>query len=243
MPTTSDQHRVLLALQQYDVVKQAELAGQLHLSAKTLQRLLHPLGPYRSLNHNAAFITLASTPRFDDHGLWISQGVCFSRHGNLSVTLRFLIDHSPNGQTRQELQDQVHTSVRNHLSFLLRQQAIACFSLAGHTVYTSVDPQRQQQQQRTRRPVPPGLVDPTLLPPDLDCLVVLRLLLRLLQQSDASHASLAKWLQARQLRITAAQVRQIIDFYGLKKRFAEHGQVGAATPQSLPVATGQHTHP
>jgi len=215
MPTASD--RLLLALRGRGVVKQAELAEQLNLSAKALQRLLRPLGCYRSVNHNSAFLTLAGTPRFDAWGLWACQGVCFSRHGNLSLTLRRVIDQSPDGQTRQQLEDKVHTRVHNHLSLLLRRQAIACFSLARHTVYTSIDPQRRRQQERARRPAPPGLAEPTLLPEGIDGVVVVRVLLRLLQWPDASTASLAKSLQAQHLAVTAGQVRQIIDFYGLKK--------------------------
>jgi hypothetical protein len=217
MPATSDERLVLLRLQEHGVVKQAELAEQLHRSPKTLQRLLPKVGYYRSLNHNSAFVTLIATPRFDDCGLWASQGVCFSRHGSLPVTLRWLIDQSPDGQTRQELQDKVLTTVHNHLSLLLRQQAIASFTLARQTVYTSADPQRQHQQEMARRPLPPGRADPTALPPGLDCLVVVRVLLRLLQTPQASSASLAKSLQARQLIVTADQIRQVIAFYAIKK--------------------------
>src|SRR5271166_3022904 len=69
MPPTSDERLVLLRLQEHGVVKQAELAEQLHLSPKALQRLLPKVGYYRSLNHNSAFVALAATPRFDDCGL------------------------------------------------------------------------------------------------------------------------------------------------------------------------------
>ena len=205
MELLTDERRLLLLLQDKRVVKQADLAEQLHLSAKTLQRLLSKVNCYRSLNCNATFVALATTPRFDTCGLWTSQGVCFSRHGTLSPTLRFLIDQSPNGRSRMELQDLVQTSVHNHLSLLLRQKAIATFLLDRHTIYTSADPQRCHQQERARRPIPPGLTDPTLLPPGLDSITVVRLLVQLLHKPDASSASLAKFLQARHLGITLSK--------------------------------------
>jgi hypothetical protein len=217
MLSTPGERLVLLRLQEDGVVNQAALAEQLHLSPKTLQRLLRKIGCYRSLNYNSAFVTLTATPRFDDCGLWTSRGACFSRHGSLSVTLRWLIDRSPDGQTRQELQDKVQTTVHNHLSLLLRQEAIASFSLARYTVYTAADPERRRQQEMARRPGRAGRANPTSLPTGLDCPVVVRVLVRLLQTPRASTASLAKSLQARHLPITADQVRQVIDFYGIKK--------------------------
>jgi hypothetical protein len=217
MPATPGEALVLLCLQERAVVKQAELAEQTHLSTKTVQRLLHRVGCLHSLNHNGAFVTLASTPRFDDCGLWTHNGVCFSRHGDLSPTLLFLIDRSPNGLTRQELQAKVLTQIHNHLSLLLRGQSIASFHLGRHAVYISADSQRSQQQQRARQPSPPPVAVPPALPPGLDCLLVVRLLVRLLQVPDASFASLAKSLQAQHLAVTADQARQVFTFYGIKK--------------------------
>lgn len=217
MPPSSDHQRVLRALQERGVVRQTELADHLQLSAKTLQRLLHRIAYHRSLNHNSAFLTLAGTPRFDDDGLWTSAGVCFSRHGNLSLTLRSLIEHSPDGQTRQQLEGKLLTHVHNHLSRLLRQRAIGSFRLDRRTVYTSADPQRQHQQQTARRPPSPLPAIPSELPPGLDTVVVVRVLLRLLQTPTASDASLARALQAQHLDVTAEQVRRILTFYRVKK--------------------------
>jgi hypothetical protein len=216
MRLTPGESRLLLRLQELGVAKYVELAEQLHLSAKTLQRLLRKVGCYHSLNHNAAFVTLIATPHFDDSGLWVSGTACFSRHGDLSLTLHHLIDHSPNGHTRQELQGKVHTHVHHHLALLLRQQAIASFGLGRTAVYTSADLERGLRQQKARRP-PPVLAAPPLLPPGLDCFLVLRVLVRALQTPQASSVSLAKSLQARQMPVTADQVCHIFAFYGVKK--------------------------
>jgi hypothetical protein len=216
MPRADD--ALVRALEESGVARQADLADLLHLSPKSLQRRLRHVAHLRSLNHNAAFLTLASTPRFDQFGLWAPDGVCFSRHGGLTDTLRSLIDLSPDGQTRQQLQALVLTTVHNHLSRLLRQQAISSFVLDRLTVYASADRQRCRQQEAARRPPPPAPADATRLPPGLDALAVLRVLLRRLQAPDASAASVAKSLQAQRLAVTAGQVRLVSSFYGLEKK-------------------------
>jgi hypothetical protein len=55
------------------------------------------------------------------------------------------------------------------------------------------------------------------LPPGLDAVTVIRVLVRLLDAPEASVASVARWLQSRNLAVRADQIRQILDFYGLKK--------------------------
>jgi hypothetical protein len=218
MPPASAEARLLLLLHQRRVVKQADLAEHLHVSAKGVQRLLCQVGCYHSLNHNAAFVTLTATARFDDSGLWTCDGVCFSRHGDLALTLLFLIEQSPDGQTRRELEGKVHTHVHNQLSALVRRRAIASFVLDRHAVYTSAQPPRRQRQEEARRPPPPPVPAPLpLLPPGMDCLAVLRVLRRLLQAPQASAAALAKSLQTHQLSVTAEQVRHLMAFYGIKK--------------------------
>ena len=56
-----------------------------------------------------------------------------------------------------------------------------------------------------------------VLPPGLDAVTVIHVLLRLLETPKASVASVARQLQARKLAVRANQIRQILDFYGLKK--------------------------
>jgi hypothetical protein len=51
----------------------------------------------------------------------------------------------------------------------------------------------------------------------MDAVTVIHVLVRLLQTPEASVASVARTLQARQLAVRADQIREILDFYGLKK--------------------------
>jgi hypothetical protein len=223
MNLTSRESQVVQLLRQRQVAAYAELVQQLKVSGKTVQRALRKAGAYTSLNANSAYVTLKGTPRFDGRGLWGYQELRFSRHGNLPRTIQTLIEQSSQGCTLEELQDWLGTRVHNHLSLLLRRGKIRRFSMGRHAVYTSADPAQQQRQQAARQPFATsaqgGLVahEAPPLPPGMQPMALIRLLLQMLQQPAASPAALAKSLQAQGLGIQAAQIREVITLYGLKK--------------------------
>lgn len=123
----------------------------------------------------------------------------------------------------EELQRWLGTRVHNHLSLLLRHAKIRRFSLARHAVYTSADPAQEQRQQAARQPsattADRGLAasEAPSLPPGMQPMELIRLLLQMLHQPAAGPAALAKSLQAQGLGIHAAQIREVIRLYGLKK--------------------------
>jgi DNA-binding transcriptional regulator YhcF (GntR family) len=223
MSLTSRESQVVQLLRQRQVAAYAELAQELKVSGKTVQRALHKAGVYASLNANSAYVTLKNNPRFDRRGLWRYQQLCFSRHGGLLDTTLALIEQSRQGCTLKELQQWLRTRVHNHLSLLLRRGKIRRFSLGHHAVYTSADPAQQQRQQAARQPsatvAPGGLTvhEAPPLPPGMKAMDLIRFLLQMLHKPEASPAALAKSLQAQGLAIHAAQVRDVMNFYGLKK--------------------------
>ena len=176
-----------------------------------------------SINGNGAYVTLKDIPRFDEHGLWTYRKVCFSKHGNLRETLTALVERSPAGCTLRELELQVQTRVHNHVSQLIRDGQLTRCSLRRYAVYLSCDDRRQAKQWAARqRDITPRSVSdsspPTVsVPPGLDAVTVIRVLVRQLEAPEASAASVARWLQAREVGVSAEQIRQILDFYGLKK--------------------------
>jgi len=223
MNLTSRESQVVQLLARRQVAAYAELAQELEVSGKTVQRALHKAGAYASLNANSAYVTLKDTPRFDRRGLWQYQQLRFSQHGDLPRTIRALIEQSSQGCTLKELQQWLGTRVHNHLSRLLRGGEIRRFSLDRRAVYTAADPARQQRQQAARQPSAtatpgaPAAQETPILPPGMEVMDLVRLLLEMLQKPGASPASLAKSLQAQGLTIRAAQVREVTEFYGLKK--------------------------
>jgi hypothetical protein len=220
MEFTAKQSEIVQRLQRDRVAKWTRLAEQLDCSTKTVQRALAKVGYYASINYNATFVTLKHVPRFDPRGLWTYETVHFSKHGNLSQTLRRIVEQAPAGCTVQELEELVGTRVHNHVGRLLREGKLDRFFLGRKVVYLAADPRRRESQQQVRRQAEPQqapAVHDTDLPPGVDAITVIHVLLRLLETPQASVASIARTLQGRKLAVHADQIRQILEFYGLKK--------------------------
>jgi hypothetical protein len=220
MELTTAQSQIVQQLRGDRVAKWTGLAEQLECSTKTVQRALAKVGYYTSINHNATFVTLKDVPRFDQRGLWKYQTIHFSKHGNLPQTLRRIVEQAPAGCTVQELEQLVGTRVHNHVSRLLREGKLNRFFLGRKVVYLAADPRQRESQQQVRQQATPEqarAVHDTDLPPGVDAITVIHVLLRLLETPQASVASIARTLQARKLAVRADQIRQILEFYGLKK--------------------------
>jgi hypothetical protein len=202
------------------VAKWTGLAEQLGCSTKTVQRALSKVGYFSSINYNGTFVTLKDIPRFDQRGLWTYQTVRFSKHGNLPQTVWRIVEQAPAGCTVQELEQLVGTRVHNHVSHLIREGKLDRFFQGRKVVYLAGGPRRRKAQQQARRQAEPQAapaVHDTDVPPGLDAVTVIHVLLRLLDTPEASVASVARGLQARKLAVRADQIRQILNFYGLKK--------------------------
>ena len=224
MPLTPGESQIVDRLKQRRVEKFATLAEAFNLSTKTVQRALAKVEHLTSVNQNAAYVTLKETARFDERGLWRFQKICFSTHGNLPQTIQALVERAPLGHTLKELEQLLDTRLHNHVSRLIRERKLTRFSQGRYAVYLASDRRRQAEQWAVRQqetaPVRPVRVtdQPHLdVPPGLEPVTVIRVLVHLLEAPEASVASVARWLQVREVDISAEQIRQILEFYGLKK--------------------------
>lgn len=221
MPLTPAETQIVDRLKQRRVEKLSRLAQAFNLSTKTVQRALAKVEHLTSVNQNAAYVTLKETARFDELGLWKFRKSCFSKHGNLPHTVQALVERASAGFTLKELERLLDTRMHNHVSRLLREGRLTRFSLGRYAVYLASDPRRQAEQWAARQQeiAPVHVTDrPRLdVPPGLQAVAVIRVLVRLLEAPEASVASVARWLQAREVDVRAHQIRQILDFYGLKK--------------------------
>jgi hypothetical protein len=187
MNLTANESQVIAQLTTIRVAQLSQLATQLELSTKTVQRALVKAGYFTSINRNASFVTLKDVPQFDRLGLWSFKEIHFSKHGNLRETLVKLVEQAPGGCTLQELEECVGTRSHNHLSQLVRQGNVQRFLLGRNAVYVSARAQHAKQQEVRRRAVEPAtrtIVTATKasapLPPGLDFVSVIRVLVRLL---------------------------------------------------------------
>ena len=126
----------------------------------------------------------------------------------------------------EELRQWLGTRVHNHLSLLLRRGEMRRFSWAGRPFIPRLTPPARNSKRPRGNRRRPKLQDRRprtgpVCPPGMEAMDLIRLLLVMLQKPAASPASLAKSLQAQGLAIPADRVRQVMAFYGLKKRHPE----------------------
>lgn len=228
MTLTAKEEQVVQVLRHRWVATKETLCRQLQVSHMTVVRGLHKYGYYTSDNHNSAYYTLRDIPTFDAEGLWLYQGIGFSRFGTLQETLVTLVERSPAGCAVCELESRLQTRVANLLCLGCRQQRLACYYVGRQAVYVSRDPEQQARQKQRReqqreealraaRPLPePGVG----FPEGVDAKTVIALLVERVKRPQASPASLSQTLQARGISVSATQVRAVLTFYALEKKRA-----------------------
>src|SRR5580704_7940360 len=104
-----------------------------------------------SINHNARYYTLATTPLFADNGLWFYRSIAFSCHGTLAETLVAVVGQASAGATPNELAHLLRTPVHNLLARLATQQRLGRRRLGHRVVYLCSDPQQQERQWQQRQ--------------------------------------------------------------------------------------------
>lgn len=133
------------------VLTLVEMMESLGTPAKmTVFRKLRQLSYRASYSHAGKYYTLDELGRWDADGLWVYQGIRFSRYGTLLDTLLHLIDTSPSGQFADELEQRVAVRVHNTLSTLYRRDQVARQQIGGAFLYLSVRGGDRQLLRRQR---------------------------------------------------------------------------------------------
>jgi hypothetical protein len=220
MTSPQTQSQVINLLRELVVATIDVLCNKLSKSRMTVLRAMKSYGYFSSFNFNSSYFTLKDTPDFDKDGLWFHRQIGFSRYGSLTQSIKAVVEHSEEGYTVVQLQKLLGTKVHNQLSLLCRKGMLTRFYLGRNCVYTSVEAKLQASQEAKRRgPSKRAKAITTIqIPPGLEALTVIRLLVEMIQEPDATAASLSQRLQRRGFPIIAEQVRGVIEFYALKKK-------------------------
>jgi hypothetical protein len=186
-------------------------------------RRLSALGYLTSYSHNSRYYTLRGIPQFDQDGLWQYQGVCFSRHGSLKATVKYLVEVADAGRTHHELHVRLQVRVHNMLLDLVQSRRIGRESIAGCYLYVSADPQRASSQLSLRRQQAEALEKPVRESP---ASVVIEVLLDVIQSAGVrpDAARVAERMAARGLPVSVDQVETIFGSYGVKKTAFSHSR-------------------
>lgn len=218
---TDREHKVVNWLQKRKVATMRHLRYQFQLSHMTVIRALKKYGYYTSCNRNAAYYVLYDVPEFNEWGLWTYRDIRFSKYGTLTQTIVACVKESPAGLTVVELEELLETKVANLVSRLVRDGFVQRERLAGRqAVYLARDAQlsiqqHQQRQELAQQAAAGGTAD---LPEGCSPTDVIEILRQMILTPDISPDQLARQLKGRGVRITAAKIRRVIDYYTLGKK-------------------------
>lgn len=146
--------RLIEAFRRRGVLTLPEMMDALGTRAKmTVFRKLRALDYGASYSHAGKYYTLTERAHWDDDGLWVHQGIRFSRHGTLLATLQYLIDTASAGRYAQELEERVGVGVHNALSTLHQRRRVRRHQIGGSFLYVSLTGGDRQFARRRRAAV------------------------------------------------------------------------------------------
>jgi len=218
---TAAEQKVIAWLRRSTVATMKQIRHQFHISHMTVVRALKKFGYYASYNYNAAYYVLRDLPEFDDWGLWAYRDIRFSRYRTLPATIVAVVEKAPAGLTLPELEQRLQTKAGNVVSRLVSHGRVKGERLAGrHVVYLASDPEvgTQQIERRQRQMQAEAAPGATKLPSRCSPLDVIEVLRAMIQTSEDDPDRLARRLQAGGIRITAGQVRRVLEHYGVEKK-------------------------
>lgn len=189
-----------------------QLVELLGCSIPTVRNRLKRWRAYTSYNHNGAYYTLPTIPRFDEHGLWRYKSVGFSKHGNLKRTLLQLVRDSPGGLDAAQIGRLLGLPPRSFLSHFRSVPGLTRQRLEGRFVYFCDEPavlsrQRQIREQAMRTPAGE-------LPSDS---VAVAVLADLINHPDSTLHASSRRLGRKGIDIHPQAIQQLLEDHGVKK--------------------------
>jgi len=198
----------------------ADLQTLLHAlrgrSRRSLFRDLARLDYVVSYSHAGRYFTLRAEAPFDEEGLWLHQGVGFSRCGTLKDTAAHLVETAGAGRTHEELECCLHVRVHNALLDLVQDRRVGREILGGVYVYVAADAPRAQAQLDARRRL---LAMPASVG-TLPAVVVVEVLAEVIRDARARACPevVVAALWARGLAVTLVEVERVLREHGIEKK-------------------------
>ena len=183
-------------------------------SRMSVFRRLKTFGYFSSYTHAGSFYTLSHIPQFDDYGLWMHQGIGFSKEGTLKATLLKMVETAPSGFTHTELNHLLRVKVHNTLLGLVREGRIGREHIEKTYLYTGADAGEALDQISRRRILLAKSDKGTNI---LPITTVIDVLIETIHAGKLHVAPglISQRLVARGCFVTTRQVEQIFGQYGI----------------------------
>ena len=180
-------------------------------------RRLAEVGSLSSYSHRGRYYTLPDIATFDADGLWLQQGIGFSRHRTLKDTVPMLVDRSDAGLLHRELQARLQVRVHNTLLDLVQAQRLVRDTIADEYLYLSAAPDRTQAQRQRRRQIESA---PAIEPGPPATALVVEILVEVIHAAAirGDPKAIAARLAARGVVVRVAQVEQVFREHRLPEK-------------------------
>lgn len=190
-----------------------QLAEALEYALISVRRFLKQIGYFRSYTHNGKWYTLRGSPDFDRDGFWHHKGIGFSKHGNLTTTIDYLVGRSPAGLSASELTQKLQHPCHAVLTQLHKAGQLDRLHLAGQFHYLARDPQLNRRQ-REQAACGQGLGSMT----SLSTQIALWVLVQYIKHPEWSFEQIALHLQEqRKVAVPPESIQRFFQEHDLKK--------------------------
>jgi hypothetical protein len=191
----------------HKVLTISELAQHLNCAEITARRKLHPLGYFSSYTHNSRYYTINAVVKFDQHGIWCHNNICFSKLGTLKRTITSLIDNSSSGMTVSQISKIIRIKCYAPLNQLYKNGYFNRIKQNKQFIYLSKQENIYQQQ-----------LDYHKQAEHLKPQTAIQLLVEYINNPDATCQQLSQTLRQKHFQVTAEAVQSFFEKHGVKKK-------------------------
>jgi len=219
------EHAAVQLFRRKQVMRISDIAECLYCAIPTVRGRLKKWGTFTSYNRNGSYYTLPDVPRFDIHGLWKYQGVCFSRSGNLTRTILHLVENSDSGLDAHELGELLGLVPRSFMSYLSHIPGMLREKAQGRFVYFCADRLKYQRQKQDRGDEGKGTLEQ--LPAEVEAI---QILVDWIKHPGSSCEECARRLLRGGTRIEVAAIRKLLAYHGVEKKLRPRPRTSAERP-------------
>ena len=198
-----------------------ELALLLSCSIPTVRKRLRSWATFTSYNRNGSYYTLPDVPSFDELGLWKYKSVFFSRHGNFTRTVQYLVRQSDMGLDAGEIGRLVGLPARSFMSQLPVMSEVVREKQEGRFVYFSAEPQRAGRQKQLREEAVSRRLSE--IPADAEAIAIL---VDRMKHPDSSYQQTAQRLRRRGTAVGVPAIGALLAYHGVEKKTQDMRQRG-----------------
>jgi len=126
-------------LETHAALRTDELLKMIGCATRTLYIKLEGCEYMSSINQKRKFITLSTTPEYDENGLWEHRGAIFSKWGGIKETIVHLVNSSTMGLTPCQISSLLKTTVTPQLLDCLKERRMIRVRFGRNQVYFSSD--------------------------------------------------------------------------------------------------------